>query len=181
MLAIRDAALADIPSVSALLAETWHATYDAIYGADRVAELTRRWHAADALASGLDRPDTCFLVAVDGGEIVGTLSVVSRADGVLDLKRLYVLPRVQGSGIGGQLLEAGLSAFPEAHTITLEVEPANGQAIRFYERKGFQVTGRTGDCSGSGDRIPALVMSRVLEPGRRHARALAADAVSSDG
>ena len=51
-----------------------------------------------------------------------------------------------------------------SETVSLEVEPANTEAIRFYERQGFVVTGRTGDCSGSGDGIPALIMTRRLAP-----------------
>lgn len=162
---IRPATRADLPAISALLAATWHATYDGIYGAERVADITRRWHAVDKLAAGLDRADTCFLVALDGARTVGTISVVRRPDGVLDLKRLYVLPEAQGSGIGGMLLEAALAVLPDAPSIALEVEPANAQAVRFYERKGFAVTGKTSDCSGSGDRIPALIMTRSLVTG----------------
>jgi ribosomal protein S18 acetylase RimI-like enzyme len=164
---IRPAALSDLPAVSALLAETWHATYDDLYGAERVADITRRWHSIDALAQGLGRPDTCFLVALAKGDVTGTISVVRRPDGTLELKRLYVLPQAQGGGIGSRLLAAALAVFPDAPAIGLEVEPANAQAIRFYERKGFTVNGKTSDCTGSGDRIPALVMTRALKPRHR--------------
>ncbi|MEZ5926328.1 MAG: GNAT family N-acetyltransferase [Hyphomicrobiaceae bacterium] len=160
---IRIARREDLAAVSALLGQTWHATYDGIYGPDRVAEITRRWHSVESLAKGIDRSGARFLVAVEDGRIVGTLSLGAGDAGRLKLDRLYVLPDVQRRGIGGRLLDAGLAAVPTAEAIDLEVEPANAQAIRFYERQGFVVTGETSDCSGSGDRIPALIMSRTLK------------------
>lgn len=161
--AIRSARREDLAEISALLGVTWHATYDGIYSADRVADITSRWHSVDNLANGLDRPGL-FLVAVENGRIVGTLSLEPACGGGLKLERLYVRPDAQGRGIGRRLLDAGLAAYPDATAIGLEVEPANTQASRFYERQGFAATGNTGDCGGSGDRIPALVMSRGLTP-----------------
>lgn len=178
---IRPATHDDLAAVSALLAETWHATYDGIYGAGRVAEITSRWHAVGRLALGLDQPGTSFLIAEDGGRIVGTVSLVRGEDGTLDLKRLYVLPEAQSQGIGSRLLETALAAFHDTTAIRLEVEPANASAIRFYERNGFAVTGRTSDCSCSGDGIAALIMTRDSRVAAKPAAPLAKSAVSSDG
>jgi ribosomal protein S18 acetylase RimI-like enzyme len=161
---IRHARMGDLPAVSALLAETWHATYDALYGPARVAALTRRWHAAEALAREVDAPDRRLLVAERAERIVGTASVRLTGDAVR-LDRLYVLPEAQGHGLGAELLGAALGAFPDAARMSLEVEPANAGAIRFYERHGFRVTGRTADCAGTGDGIPAVMMSRERTDG----------------
>jgi len=177
---IRPARADDLPAVSALLGATWHATYDDVYGAERVADVTRRWHAVEALAKGLDQPDACFLVAVETGRLVGTIAVVAGESGTLDLKRLYILPDAQGRGLGGRLLAAALAAFPGATGVRLEVEPANARAVSFYERQGFVATGRTGDCSGTNDRIPALVMTRRLDGSHSGGAPLAARTNSSD-
>ena len=40
---VRTASKRDLPAISRLLGETWHATYDAIYGAERVGEITGEW------------------------------------------------------------------------------------------------------------------------------------------
>ncbi len=62
---IRPVATVDLAELSALLVETWHATYDALYGAARVTEITGRWHSVEALAAGLQRPKSIDLVAVE--------------------------------------------------------------------------------------------------------------------
>ena len=76
-LIIRDATSADLPAVRSLLVETWHATYDGIYGWRRVAEITNAWHSLDALAAQLGRDSGVFLVALLGEEMVGTASARS--------------------------------------------------------------------------------------------------------
>ena len=180
-LQIRPATHDDLPAVSALLGETWHATYDGIYGRERVADITARWHSPDALAKDLSKPDHQFLVAVDGARIAGTISIGMACGGGVKLDRLYIHPSAQGRGLGPSLLDVGLGAFAPETKITLEVEPANATAIRFYERNGFAVTGRTSDCSRSGDGITALVMTRDTRAATNPAAPLANSAISSDG
>ena len=108
----------------------------------------------------MDRADTSFLVALDDvGQIVGTASMRVLDTETLMLDRLYVDPDAQGEGIGSALLDACLTAFPDAAVVRLEVEPANTVAVAYYERRGFTIPGRTDDCGSSGDDIPAIVMT----------------------
>ena len=159
---VRAARHHDLAAVSALLGATWHATYDAIYGPDRVADITRRWHSVEALSRILDQARAAFLVAVEGEELLGTISISTDRNGASSLQCLYVAPGHQGRGIGSMLLDRGLSKFPMASRVSLEVEPANTKAMKFYERHGFAVTGATDECGCAGDRIKALVMTREL-------------------
>ena len=68
---IRTAGRADLPKISALLSETWHDTYDEIYGVERVSEITQSWHSQKALEPRLGRPESEFIVADDGARIGG--------------------------------------------------------------------------------------------------------------
>ncbi len=160
---IRPATAADLAAVSQLLGETWHATYDGIYGKDRVTDLTGRWHSPDNLLRGLANKNGTFLVAVLAGSLAGTASAVANEAGThLDLLRLYVRPDHQGGGLGQKLLAETLARFPALRQCALEVEPANVRAIAFYQRHGFVVAGKVNDCSGSGDGIPALKLVREI-------------------
>jgi ribosomal protein S18 acetylase RimI-like enzyme len=160
---VRSAGEHDLAAVRDLLVETWHATYDPIYGAERVTALTDDWHSMRALQARLTRPRSEFLVADSGKEIGGMAFAKAREDGkVLMLHQLYVRPSRQGHGIGGMLLDEILNCFPEAETVRLEVEEANARAIAFYEAYGFKQTGRTANCGGGQSGIPALVMERPL-------------------
>ena len=46
---VRTASERDLQAVRDLLVETWHATYDHIYGVERVAAITDDWHSIASL------------------------------------------------------------------------------------------------------------------------------------
>ena len=73
MFFIRSASEADLAKVSALLGRSWHATYDGLYGADKVSEITGSWHSVEALKRRLVQPDAEFVVA-DDGKVIGGMA-----------------------------------------------------------------------------------------------------------
>jgi ribosomal protein S18 acetylase RimI-like enzyme len=159
-LIIRDAEAADLPAVRALLVETWHATYDGIYGWQRVAEITNAWHSLENLQAQLARGEV-FLIGLLGEELVATASARLERDRAALLTRLYVLPTRQGVGIGRTLLQVTLACFPNAPVVRLEVESQNEPAIAFYERMGFALQ-RQARFDGRDDTPNTLLMAKRL-------------------
>jgi ribosomal protein S18 acetylase RimI-like enzyme len=170
VLTIRPAREADLPAVRELLVETWHATYDALYGHAKVAEITEAWHSVPALARSLAVDGAVFLLAEREGAVLGTSLAHLDAEGAVCLRRLYVRPGAQEAGVGRRLLEATLAPFGAA-LVWLEVEPANRRAIAFYGRQGFRAEAEPASCGGRAD-LPAIRMTRrptadlVLRPVR---------------
>ncbi len=103
----------------------------------------------------LDRPDTLLLIAFQGETAVGyglahvlavddtwipdTWEIGSR---VGEIESLSVVPQLRGSGLGSELLTR-----LEEHLVRLGVDdvilgalPGNSDAIRLYERRGYQAT-----------------------------------------
>ena len=159
---VRTASQDDLETISAMLSETWHDTYDAIYGKDKVAELTAAWHSVQALKQRLTKPRSEFIVCDDGAEISG-MAYVSQVDTETSmLHQLYVRPSTQGQGVGKMLLIEVESCFPDVRKIRLEVEEANDRAVRFYEVNGFRQTATTPDCGVKGSGIPAVIMEKVI-------------------
>lgn len=158
---VRTASERDLRAVRDLLVETWHDTYDAIYGPDRVTEITDDWHSLESLKERLDQPNSEFLVADDGKQLGGMAYAAADPAGTsVMLRQLYVRPAFQGRGIGGLLLDEIVESFFDATRFTLEVEEANARAIGFYRAQGFEQVGRTQDCGGRRSGIPALVFER---------------------
>ncbi|TCD14498.1 GNAT family N-acetyltransferase [Oricola cellulosilytica] len=159
---LRTASLEDLETISAMLSETWHNTYDDIYGHEKVAELTGTWHSVPALKQRLTKPRSEFIVCDDGSEIAG-MAFVSQVDSETSmLHQLYVRPSTQGQGVGKMLLVEVEACFPDVRKIKLEVEEANDRAVRFYEENGFKRTGMTPDCGVKGSGIPAVKMEKVI-------------------
>lgn len=137
---VRTASERDLPAVRALLVETWHATYDDIYGAQRVTEITDEFHSLAKLKANLKHPRSEFLVADDGKALGGVAYAFASDDGkTVTLQRLYVRPVFQRSGIGKALLAEVEEAFPDAERLRLEVVVDNQSAVAFYMANGFAI------------------------------------------
>lgn len=164
MFFIRSASQADLAKVSALLGRSWHATYDAIYGVEKVSEITESWHSLDALKRRLARPDSEFVVADDGRRIGGMAYAAMDKDesDVVHLHQLYVDPDLTGQGIGRDLFAELETCFPAAKRMRLEVEPKNEGAVRFYSGLGFHEVGFTKNCGSDESGIPAMIMEKEL-------------------
>lgn len=156
---IRPVTVADLPAVRAALVETWHATYDGIYGPEKVKDITTRWHSLVALANQID-PAAAFLLAECDGRVLASSFAKPEPDPqVVKLFRLYVHPRAQRAGIGRCLMAATFAPYPGALRHRLEVNPQNAPAIRFYERAGFAKVGEIADEGRSGG-VEAFVFER---------------------
>jgi ribosomal protein S18 acetylase RimI-like enzyme len=157
---IRTASERDLPAVQKLLGVCWHATYDEIYGPERVSAITADWHSMASLKSRLAKPYSEFIVAEESAGIAG-MAYASQSDpAFVLLHQLYILPGAQGRGLGAEMLAEIAAAFPDAKAIRLEVEAANARAVRFYERQGFETISRTENCGKDESGIAAIIMQK---------------------
>lgn len=115
--------------------------------ADEVSRLeqqifTQPW-SRQGFVDSIGLANTVFLVAEEQAEILGYIGMYLSVDEA-EITNVAVAPAKRRRGIGEMLLkaakeEAGLRAID---TIVLEVRVSNGDAVRLYERNGFQVCGR---------------------------------------
>jgi len=112
------------------------------------------------------------LLAFDGDEAVGLVSIskIVRADkhpappGSGFLWQMFVRPSWQGRGLAGPLLDRALEEARERGYERLVLWAAAGaeQARRFYEKEGFELTGREQLNEEIG--LPLVQYSRVVPP-----------------
>jgi ribosomal protein S18 acetylase RimI-like enzyme len=136
---IRTASERDLEAVRALLVETWHATYDPLYGAAGVTEISERWHSVVWLKQLMRRPRSEFIVADTGSELAGmAYAAIKDSDsGLVEVAELDVRPAMQGKGVGRMLLAELEESFWDCRLMRLEVEEKNGKALDFYRSGGF--------------------------------------------
>jgi ribosomal protein S18 acetylase RimI-like enzyme len=164
MFFVRTASERDLEKVRALLAETWHATYDTFYGAEKVEELNAKWHSIEALGARLQRKNAEFVVADNGSEIAG-MGFAAMSDTLkktVILHQLYVLPKYQRQGIGRDMFAELETCFPDAERMRLEVESQNLHALAFYRAHGFAEVGTIANCGEDESGIPALILEKLL-------------------
>ncbi len=89
------------------------------------------------------REDALFLVAEEGGEILGYCGVLTALDQG-DVLNVGVRPDLQGQGIGRRLVGALIKKMDErgVSSLYLEVRTSNQAAIGLYEASGFKEVGR---------------------------------------
>ncbi|MDQ0320337.1 ribosomal protein S18 acetylase RimI-like enzyme [Pararhizobium capsulatum DSM 1112] len=161
MFFVRTATERDLPAISKLLSETSHATYDALYDAEKIDEISTKWHSVAALKANLAGKNAEFLVA-DNGKTIGGMAYAAMSETLHEtavLHQLYVLPAFQRQGIGRDLFAELETCFPYAGRMRLEVEENNAKAIAFYEAHGFAPEGSGSPHWG----IETIAMEKTLD------------------
>ena len=162
MVSIERANVKNVPAIKQVLSETWRATYSSFLSQATIHAVTSVWHSSDQLAAEILNPRIFFGVAkTDDGAIIGLTTVGQITDDTVVLARLYVLPQYQRQGIGSRLLQAGITAFPTARTIRLEVEENNQSACTFYHNHGYRET-ESKEERVEGDVIKVKVMEKLI-------------------
>ncbi|GAO43717.1 GNAT family N-acetyltransferase [Flavihumibacter petaseus] len=139
-LVIRSADQDDIPTIGYLAHRIWPETYRELIPAPQLEYMLDLFYSPEALEKQILEWDHRFIIAEIELEEVGFASFSKVTDATWKLQKLYVLPEVQGKGVGRALLdmvEEEVRTHYGAHLI-LNVKKDN-PAIRFYEAMGFRI------------------------------------------
>ncbi len=82
----------------------------------------------------------CYELILVESDLAGCVALRPLADGIAEMKRMYVRPEHQGKGIGRQLAEAVIRAAEDRgyRAIRLDTLPHLTKAIALYRSLGFQ-------------------------------------------
>jgi ribosomal protein S18 acetylase RimI-like enzyme len=149
---IREALAEDAPLLAQLGAATFLETYAGLLNADDIRVHCERHHTAEAWLPWLNSAASRVWIACAqrGGAPVGYQLVGQPDVPVADLqpsdreiKRLYLLHRFQGAGLGRQLLQEAMRSARDdgCSRLLLGVYSENHAALAFYERMGFSRVG----------------------------------------
>lgn len=119
----------DEDAAIALWLRTWQAAYPAIDFAARLGWWRDRWRNELVPAAEI-------VIAETAGGIIGFVTVDPRT-GYLD--QIVVAPECWRSGVGSALVDAAARLSPQR--LDLDVNTDNTRAIRFYEKRGFLISG----------------------------------------
>jgi ribosomal protein S18 acetylase RimI-like enzyme len=153
----------DLGAVQEVARITWAETYRGIIPEDELTSFVERAYSEKSLEHRMETG--VFLVAVVGGEVVGFADFDPEPgkSGEVELAAIYVLPEMQGRGVGTRLLEAGIGRFGSAGSLTLRVARDNLGGRRFYEARGFRSVGEHVWRTATGE---VYELEMVLEIGR---------------
>jgi ribosomal protein S18 acetylase RimI-like enzyme len=139
---IREAGPADIPAITAVAEATWEPTYRAIITSAQIQYMYAHIYAPEALTQQMNEwKHTFLLLSVD--EVPSAFAAFAprpEAPTTFKLHKIYLLPNLQGQGLGKQLItEVGRRVRAAGGTqLDLNVNRLN-LARFFYERNGFRI------------------------------------------
>lgn len=155
---IRQAGIADIPTIRAITMQVWPQTYIPIVGEGQVEYMLGRFYTPEALEKQMTEYKHRFTIGHDGDEPVafaswgevesgerragsGEMESGERKVGIVcKLHKLYISTDVQGRGFGRAMVNRVVSDVREygAQRLRLNVNIYNTPAINFYEKYGFR-------------------------------------------
>lgn len=137
---IRTADQDDITTIGYLAHEIWPVTYKDILAPEQLAYMLQLFYSPQALEQQILKLKHRFIIAEIDLEEVGFASFSKVSPAIWKLHKLYVLPGLQGKGIGRALVdmvEEEVRTHNGAHLI-LNVNK-NNKALHFYESLGFTI------------------------------------------
>ncbi len=144
---IRSARPADADALALVGSATFLESFAGIVdGGGLVAHCTRN-HCADAYRAYLAKGAKAWLAEIEPGHApVGyALTCEPELDlaqpGDLELKRIYMLARFQGSPMASALLRSARESAAGHQRLLLGVKEDNHRAIAFYRKHGFEIIG----------------------------------------
>ena len=146
---MRRATASDAGKLALIGAASFLETFANDHPGDATVDFIRTYHSEAAWATTLAKSDTAVWIVEEaagcpiGYAVLSAGSLPGTTADDAELKRIYVLSRWHGTGIGRDLYdvaEAEARARGEARLV-LSVYTRNVRAIRFYEKQGFVVIG----------------------------------------
>ncbi len=170
---VRRAGPADIHVLSLIGAATFLETFADVLPGEDIAQHCRTAHSPEACTGFLEAGGRAWLACLAGtGAPVGyALNTepdlpVETAPGDVELKRIYLLSRFQGMGIGKALLSAARADARDrgAARLLLGVYRDNLGAIGFYEAMGFEACGTRRFQVGNGTYDDLILALGIASP-----------------
>ena len=149
---IRQAGLEDAAAISEIGLDSFRTAYEGTCGPDDLILHLDEFHAEAAVTRQMNSPANNYLIAEHDSQPAGFAKVrdssplpETSATKVIELHQLYVSPKQQRFGIGGQLVDALVSFAREeaAQGIWLSAWEDASWAVNFYLKQGFATVGTT--------------------------------------
>lgn len=161
---LRTATLADAVIIHDLAHRIWPHTFKGILSEQQLAYMLERMYSVPVLEQQLCEGIE-FLIPYHTNEPVGYLGYEVPYEGkaLLKIHKIYLLPQMQGSGYGRQLMQAAERVARErgVERLTLNVNRYN-QALGFYKKMGYRTVCEEDIDIGQGYLMEDFRMEKIL-------------------
>ena len=156
---------ADLPAISKLAGVIWRECYPGIITHAQIDFMLARMYALDVMRGEIRSKGIHYDCLFVDGKMAGFTSYGPASEpGVMKLHKLYLLPELQGHGLGSRLLQHCEQQARAAGTrrLILAVNKRNAKAIAAYQRNGFVVAESVVTDIGGGFVMDDFIMAKEL-------------------
>ncbi|RZJ29228.1 MAG: N-acetyltransferase [Flavobacterium sp.] len=164
MIEIKEMQPNEINIVQDIAHKTWPVTYAEILTNEQLAYMLASFYSTEALNGNIENGHH-FLLAKENDETLGFASYVHNhpENFTTKIPKIYVLPEIQGKGIGKLLIEAIEAEANKNHSVKLTLNVnRNNNARNFYEKLGFAIAKEEDVPIGNGIFQEDFVMEKRL-------------------
>lgn len=141
MFTIKKASIEDCQLIHDLAWKIFPETYKDILAKEQNDYMMEWMYSIENLHKQMEEEGHVYLLANDGEQTVGYVSVQPQGDNLYHLQKIYVLPECQGTHCGSFLFREAVkyikSVHPEPCLMELNVNRYN-KALHFYEHMGMR-------------------------------------------
>ena len=138
-LTIKSASIQDIQLIRELNMQVWPQTYIPIIGKEQVTYMLDLFYTPRSLEKQMTVQGHRFIICYSGGQPAAFASYSEIEPHIFKLQKIYILPAMQGRGIGKFMLAHIVNDIKSmgATALRLNVNIHNHAAMAFYKRTGF--------------------------------------------
>jgi len=156
---------ADLPAISELAGVIWRACYPGIITYEQIDYMLARMYSLDVLRNEIRSQGIRYDLLLVEDKPAGFASYGPTSEpGAMKLHKLYLLPEMQGRGLGSRLLQHIEREVRNlgARRLILSVNKRNTKAIKTYQRNGFVIAESVVTDIGGGFIMDDYVMAKNL-------------------
>jgi len=169
MIRIHQATISDIPVIQRIAYQPWTVTFEHILSLEQITYMLDMMYSSESLAKQIQEKGHTFLLAGFGDqEAMGFAAFEINYQGlpITKIHKIYILPETQGKGLGKKLFDHISQECIEKgnHRLSLNVNRDNNNALEFYKKNGFEVTGEEDIPIGQGYLMEDFILEKDINP-----------------
>lgn len=140
MVFVLELQMSDVAKLRSLISEAWQLAGPAALGWTGATDENIKEIASESFLRGLvGNPNLRVFIGKLGEDVAGFCAIRKVDSHIVELAGIVVRQDQQGKGIGSELFmkAKGEAVDQEFTTMLVKTEPANEEALSFYQRKGF--------------------------------------------
>ena len=153
MINIQKVDAAAIPIIRELAYITWQVTYKDMLPPGQVDYMLELFYSESSLKKQIDELHHQFIIATDNNDVAGfaAYSIKDDITAICRMHKIYIYPHHQRKGIGKRLVDFVIHDIKPNGAIQLELTVNRlNNAVNFYKKIGFEITGQEDRDIGNG-------------------------------